>query len=50
MLPVMGPDIVACPEAIDATLAPLNGRGLMHGGIDCVGDDHKATDVFSREN
>ncbi|MGF1619860.1 MAG: DUF1330 domain-containing protein [Rhodomicrobiaceae bacterium] len=96
---VMGPDIVAYVEAIDATLAPFNGRFLVHGGkktilegnwegdliviafpdagsaerwyaspayqailplrtgnaqgdvilIDGVDDDHKATDIFSRE-
>jgi uncharacterized protein (DUF1330 family) len=95
----MGPDIVAYVEAIDATLAPFNGRFLVHGGektilegdwegdliviafpdrgsaerwyaspayqdilplrtgnaqgdvilIDGVDDDHKATDIFSRE-
>lgn len=28
----MGPDIVAYMEAIDATLAPFEGRFIVHGG------------------
>jgi uncharacterized protein (DUF1330 family) len=46
---VMGPDIVAYVEAIDATLAPFAGRFLVHGDViivDGVGEDHRATDIL----
>lgn len=33
---VLGPDIVAYVEAIDATLAPFAGRFLVHGGVKTI--------------
>jgi uncharacterized protein (DUF1330 family) len=41
----MGPDIVAYVEAIDATLAPFNGRFLVHGGEKTIleGDSKRRT-------